>query len=150
MPEVQHAISAATLEALTDTHRDIFTRAVRNVLSTNTAEETYAQVLDGLPLSKVERDRWSHYTICASHPLHNNHKTLCPGVLERLRQLHDQIDVGQVLKFDSKVFAEMLLLSQIIILTSSSSLSMISAPQHLAPGPLKSAWSKWSPSQYTK
>ena len=107
MLEYQHAISAATLEALTDTHREIFTRAVRNVLSTNAAEETYAQVLDGLPLSEVERDRWSCYSTCSLNPLHDNHKTLCPGVLERLRQLRDQVDVGQVLKFDSKVFVEM-------------------------------------------
>ena len=43
-------VSAASLE---EQHRDIFVRAVSNVLSTEIAELTYAQIIDGLPLSSV-------------------------------------------------------------------------------------------------
>lgn len=37
-------------------HRDIFTRALANVLSTPAAETTFAQILDGAPLSACVED----------------------------------------------------------------------------------------------
>ncbi|OBT73985.1 hypothetical protein VF21_05993 [Pseudogymnoascus sp. 05NY08] len=45
-----------TIKDLNPRHRDIFTRAVKNVLSSEIAQITYAQIIDGLPLSSVEKD----------------------------------------------------------------------------------------------
>jgi hypothetical protein len=45
-----------SIESLDGQHRDIFTRAVTNVLSTDIAVLTYAQIIDGLPLTDVAQD----------------------------------------------------------------------------------------------
>ena len=42
--------------AITGQHRDILLRAIFNVFFTEIAESAYAQIVDGLPLSGVERD----------------------------------------------------------------------------------------------
>ncbi|KAI5865862.1 hypothetical protein GGS23DRAFT_357446 [Durotheca rogersii] len=87
-------------------HRDILTRAIRNVLSTDIAEITLAQIVDGLPLSEVERDAYtgSGY-LCGDHPLHKTHKQLCPGALEKARQLYADFDVDS-LQISSKLLHE--------------------------------------------
>ena len=40
-------------------HRDTLDRAIRNVLPTDISEITLAQIVDGLPLSEVERDTYT-------------------------------------------------------------------------------------------
>lgn len=94
-------VSFASLEE--DPHRDVFSRAIRNVLSTYISEITLAQIFDGLPLSKVERDTYtsSGYLI-GSHPLHQEHQQLCPGVLEKARQFYADFDISS-LRISSKV-----------------------------------------------
>jgi hypothetical protein len=93
-------MSIATLE---DGHRDAFIRALTNVLSSQIAEITYGQIVDGLPLSSVARDVYSD-NVCSGHPLLNEHKELCPGVVEHLRRLGTNFDAG-ALKIQSQVGA---------------------------------------------
>ncbi|XEV03768.1 hypothetical protein FSHL1_009055 [Fusarium sambucinum] len=38
-----------TINVLDESHRNVFCRALSNLLSIDTAEQTYAQILDGLP-----------------------------------------------------------------------------------------------------
>jgi hypothetical protein len=77
-----------SIDILTGQHRDIFTRAVENVLSTEIAQITYAQIADGLPLSSVEKDTYAFGALTYDHPLHMNHIDLCPAALEKTRQLY--------------------------------------------------------------
>lgn len=90
-----------SIESLKDLQREIFTRAVANVLSSPIAEVTYAQIIDGLPLSNVALDTYEG-TLCPGHPLLNKHTELCPGVLERVRKLRTDFDAS-VLRVDSRV-----------------------------------------------
>ncbi len=88
-------LSVASLED--GPHRDIFTRALKNVLSTEISEITLAQIVDGLPLSAVERDTYSGSGYLAGdHPLHDKHTELCPGVSEKTRQLCADFDVDSI------------------------------------------------------
>ena len=89
-----------TIEDLDIEHRGTLDRAIKNLLSTDLALTTYAQVLDGLPLSDVAWDRTSH-KLHPQHPI-NSHDELCPGVLESARSLRDDFDVCS-LHFDNKV-----------------------------------------------
>ena len=91
----------ATLE---DGHRDAFIRALTNVLSSQIAEITYGQIVDGLPLSSVARDVYSD-NVCPGHPLLDEHKELCPGVVEHLRRLGTEFDAAGTLKIKSEVGA---------------------------------------------
>lgn len=75
-------------------HRDIFARAVSNVLSTDIAKITYAQIIDGLPLASVAQD--TGYELPNGHPLHNGHKDLCPGVLEKTEEFRARFDPGSL------------------------------------------------------
>ncbi|KPM43020.1 hypothetical protein AK830_g3543 [Neonectria ditissima] len=82
-------------------HREIFTRAVSNVLSSPIAEVTFAQIVDGLPLSDVALDTYAG-TVCPGHPLLDERVELSPGVLEKARQLRSTFD-ATTLRFDSKL-----------------------------------------------
>lgn len=81
----------------TGPHYDIFVRAIKHVLSTEISEITLAQIVDGLPLSAVERDTYtSSGYLCGDHPLHEKHQQLCPGVLEKARQLYAEFDINSL------------------------------------------------------
>ncbi|KAJ3546444.1 hypothetical protein NM208_g1995 [Fusarium decemcellulare] len=80
-------------------HRDVFRRAVSNVLSSPIAEITYAQIIDGLPLSDVTLDTHEG-TPCPGHPLLDERIEVSPGILEKARQLRSSFD-ATVMKFDS-------------------------------------------------
>ncbi|KAK4040826.1 hypothetical protein C8A01DRAFT_45936 [Parachaetomium inaequale] len=58
------------IQKLKAPHREILIRAIANVLSTPIAKQTYAQIVDGLPLSDVARDSVSGseeaQTLCSS------------------------------------------------------------------------------------
>ncbi|KAK7430951.1 hypothetical protein QQZ08_002480 [Neonectria magnoliae] len=82
-------------------HRNIFTRAVSNILSSPIAEETYAQIIDGLPLSDVALDTYEG-TVCSGHPLLDERIELSDGVLDKARQLRS-IFGATALRFDSKL-----------------------------------------------
>lgn len=85
---------------LTSDHLDALSTAVESVLSTEIAEITYAQILDGLPMIDVFRDRYSS-GLDIRHPLYQ-HTALCPGVFERMRKYRAGFDT-QSLKYDDKV-----------------------------------------------
>ena len=77
-------------------------RAIANVLSTPIAKETYAQIVDGLPLSHVV---WGFSGCpCTDHPLLNEHIELCPGVAEEAQKLCSEFDATTLL-MPSKVRA---------------------------------------------
>ncbi|KAH9991313.1 hypothetical protein F4779DRAFT_249005 [Xylariaceae sp. FL0662B] len=97
-------ISLARLEE--GPHRNILDRAIRNVLSTDISEITLAQIVDGLPLSEIERDTYTgHGYLTADHPLHQKHKQLCPGVLEKTRQLYSDFNIDS-LQISTKLLHE--------------------------------------------
>lgn len=90
-----------TVDHLGQQHRDIFTRALLNILSTPAAETTFAQILDGAPLSQSVRDvpGWIYPL---DHPIRTQHVELCPSILDRTRKIRSNFDPKE-LKFDSRV-----------------------------------------------
>lgn len=72
-------------------HRDIITRAISNVLSTEIAAVTYAQIVDGLPLASVIHTT-SGSMLPKEHPVRNAHKELCLGVLEMAKDFRARFD----------------------------------------------------------
>ncbi|KAK0628512.1 hypothetical protein B0T17DRAFT_461152, partial [Bombardia bombarda] len=63
-------------------HRDVLARAITRVLSTDVAEISYAQIVDGLPLADVAYDS-STRAPAEGHPIKDVHKELCPGMLDK-------------------------------------------------------------------
>lgn len=72
--------AAQVCHVLDGLHQIAFERAIRNVLDTEIAETTLAQIIDGLPLKSV-----AHATAGLSwESALNNHEDLCPGSLGTL------------------------------------------------------------------
>lgn len=92
-------------------HRDIFTRALSNVLSTPAAELAFAEIIDGAPLSQTANEVRNRI-LPRDHPVRSQHPELCPGVLEKTRDIRTTLDI-RVLPFDFQVC--MILLPQIHI-----------------------------------
>lgn len=82
------------VDVLDDCHRDALSLAVRNVLQTELALVTYAQILDGLPTCPPV---WDHFTN-KYHYLHpvNDHKNLCPGSLERAEEFRANFEISRL------------------------------------------------------
>ncbi len=89
----QHVQPIATLQ---NAHREILIRAIANVLSTPIAKQTYAQIVDGLPLADVAWDRYGG-CLCYEHPLLREHKELCPDVADETERLCSALDVEALL-----------------------------------------------------
>lgn len=89
-----------SIEDIDPEHRSAFSKAVQRVLSTALALETYAQVIDGVPLCDVAWDRYRH-RLHETHPI-NYHEELCPGALEAAKSMRDELDLGS-LSFEAKV-----------------------------------------------
>lgn len=83
------------IASLSNRRCGILRRAVANVLSTELAKQTYAQIVDGYPLPEVARDGYLGST-CFGHPLYTDHKELCPGVLTEAQALCSGLDVGSI------------------------------------------------------
>lgn len=91
-----------TIDDLGQQHRDVFTRAFFNVLSTPAAETTFAQILDGAPLSQsVQNVPGWIYPL--DHPIRTQHLELCPEVVDRIRHDRDTFDLME-LKFEPRVW----------------------------------------------
>jgi hypothetical protein len=88
------------IEALDGPHREFLESALSRVLSTEIAEVTYAQIIDGLPLAEVANDRGTKPPI--GHPIHDVHKELCPGVLDRVREFRNNLS-PDIIQYDSRV-----------------------------------------------
>ena len=75
-------------------HLGVFGRAIYNILSTSISETTFAQIVDGMPLADV-----AFSTVGHRHTIHDpifQHRTLCPGVLEKTRSLRAQFDADLI------------------------------------------------------
>ena len=77
-------------------HRELLIRAVANVTSSPVAKQTYAQIIDGLPLSEVADDGFDGCS-CPGHPLDPDHTQLCPGVAEEAEALCSRFDANALL-----------------------------------------------------
>jgi hypothetical protein len=71
-----------------DWHRCTLLRAIQNVLSTELAVFTYAQIIDGLPTADVAWER-RYPGIFGDHIIDDMHEDLCPGAMERARGYYD-------------------------------------------------------------
>ena len=82
-------------------HQLIALTAISNVLSTEIAHITFAQIVDGLPLADTLWESDGIYVQDSKHPIYE-HKELRPGVLDRLTALCSQFDHVD-LTIDAKV-----------------------------------------------
>lgn len=72
-------------EMLDTKRRDMLARAINNVLATEDALFTYAQIIDGLPTADVGFDSRSP-GLYGDHPL-DEHEELCPGAMDKAREV---------------------------------------------------------------
>ncbi|KAG8161472.1 hypothetical protein KVR01_008459 [Diaporthe batatas] len=96
VPPPERLETTTAAQALDEDHLAAYSRAMKNVLSTELAETTFAQLVDGLPLYSVVSNL-VHYELEKTEPAYN-HRTLCPGVLEKTRAFHsafepDKLDI---------------------------------------------------------
>jgi hypothetical protein len=88
------------IDALDGAHQESLTRAIFRVLSTDIVQITFAQIIDGLPLSSVARDCSSGGPL-QEHPVRDNNE-LCPGVLDKTQEFYRGFR-PEILQFDSRV-----------------------------------------------
>lgn len=99
-PLRQRISPPSPLDVLDETHRRALNRAVGNVLRTEVAELTYAQILDGLPTVKSVTDS---YPYLKDHPVYTiNHVDICPGFVELARD-HRSVFTMHNMDFNTKV-----------------------------------------------
>jgi hypothetical protein len=97
------AVMAGLDSVLDQPHRDFLDSALGNVLGTERALETYAQIVDGLPLASVVVDRYGdRHEKYPNHPI-ARHTSLCPGATETARAFLAQFTVSGTLSFDDEV-----------------------------------------------
>jgi hypothetical protein len=83
----------APVSGLPQQHRDVFERPLWNVLSTETAQITYAQIIDGFPIVSFARDKRGE-NLDPDHPIfQERHDTLCLWAWKRMKQFHSSFDV---------------------------------------------------------
>ncbi|KAI1362412.1 hypothetical protein F5Y08DRAFT_312047 [Xylaria arbuscula] len=95
LPPVPPAVRATLAETLPPDgldaeHLDILTLAMSNILRTEVAEFTYAQIVDGSPTSL--EFQLSHRWPPKDHPV-REHKTLCPGAREKTCKLRSEFQI---------------------------------------------------------
>lgn len=83
-------------------HNQIFAHALGKVLNTDLALLTFAQIIDGLPITDVALDRVDEcYWPEDGHPV-EDHEELCPGALDKARELRKTWG-SSMLRFSPKV-----------------------------------------------
>jgi hypothetical protein len=92
--------SKLSVQVLDTEHHRILVHAIRHVLSTELAELTMAQLVDGLPLASSGWDARGSL-ILAGHPL-TKHEALCDGVMSQTKAFWAAFN-SEVLQFDSPV-----------------------------------------------
>ncbi|AEO71881.1 uncharacterized protein THITE_2124758 [Thermothielavioides terrestris NRRL 8126] len=91
MPEDLRNPSVRTLDS---EHAAAFKQALARLLSTDVAEITYAEILDGLPTVASFCD---FHFIQETHPVFElRHDVLCPGVIDRTREFRAHFDPLQL------------------------------------------------------
>ncbi|KAF5002015.1 hypothetical protein FDECE_10757 [Fusarium decemcellulare] len=79
-----------SIDALGEYHKEVFLRALSNLLSTDLAEHTYAEILDGLPTKDSLRES---YLYLEGHPVYElNHSEICEGSLEKAREFRASLN----------------------------------------------------------
>ena len=63
---------------------------------------TFAQIVDGLPLSAVEGDHYYGSIALDMHPLHKVHTSLCEGAMDKATEFFQGRDFGH-LEFETEV-----------------------------------------------
>jgi hypothetical protein len=99
----------ATIEILDGPHQQAVRLAVSNILKTEIAETTYAQIVDGLPLVDVVSDVYGGDWLFDDHPI-CAHTELSAGILETTRKFRTSFDLG-TLSFDSTVLTHSFLIT---------------------------------------
>lgn len=79
-------------QVLDNAHQQALNRAVKNIISSPVAEETFAQIVDGLPLRHVALGNRRHQVL-RGDPI-DNHPELCSGALEKAREFQARFDAG--------------------------------------------------------
>ncbi|KAF4951552.1 hypothetical protein FSARC_12883 [Fusarium sarcochroum] len=92
-----------SLDLLDDDRRHTLNQAVRNVLNTEVAEHTYAQILDGLPTEKSLTDSFPYFKDRPVYAI--NHVEICPGYIERAREFRKEFNLSQ-LQFEPKTLTK--------------------------------------------
>ncbi|RSL93329.1 hypothetical protein CEP52_013302 [Fusarium oligoseptatum] len=83
------------IDNLPESHRNTFRGALRNILSTDIAEHTYAQILDGLPTVESQNES---YPILDGHPVYElDHRELCEGSLDKAHEFRTRFDPSDLL-----------------------------------------------------
>lgn len=101
MPALNKVARKASVDYLGSHHRDTFSRALSRVLCTPAAELAFAEIIDGAPLSQTANEV-RNWILPVDHPVRSQHLELCPGVLDKTRDIRTTFDM-QVLKFDFQV-----------------------------------------------
>lgn len=91
----------STIDSLSKAHREVVIKAISNVLSTEIAELTYAQIVDGLPLGDTVDDVYGNNIMFYDHPVFM-HKKLKDGVLDTVRSFGTNFN-PQILEFDTSL-----------------------------------------------
>lgn len=91
------ATETVTAEHLDVEHLMSFRNAITNIRHTEIAEQTFAQIVDGLP-TKSSFSELHSTSKDLGHPA-STHVSLCEGVIERTRQFRTTFDILS-LKFE--------------------------------------------------
>ncbi|KAL1868299.1 hypothetical protein Daus18300_006023 [Diaporthe australafricana] len=86
-PSADVRFRKASISNLDEPYRDAVATAISRVLSTEIAETTYAQIVDGLPLPEVLQDVYGDL-ICPDHPIHQ-HTQLKDGTPDTISRFRD-------------------------------------------------------------
>lgn len=90
----------SNVSVLDAAHAGAFQQVLTRILSSHVAEFTFSEILDGLPTEKSYLD--FHLRI-AGHPVFElKHTSICPGVVQRIREFRDAFD-PLTLSFSSSV-----------------------------------------------
>lgn len=91
---VNHPELFESRSVVDERHNQILERAVQNILSTDIAELAYAQIIDGLPLRSAYHKAFPRIE---DHPVNVlAHKELCPGSLERAREVRKEFALSHL------------------------------------------------------
>lgn len=93
------------LSDLDEAHFEPLARGITNVFSTKIAQDTFAELVDGVPLRKSHQEAHGRPLIDAlTHPA-RQHTALCPGTLERMEEFKAKF-VIQDLELDAKTLLD--------------------------------------------
>jgi hypothetical protein len=91
----------SSIGILDDQCHELVARALRNTLSTEIAQSTLAQIVDGLPLLSVLEDTHRGLELKSDHPF-LTHESLCPGAFEKIKEILSTFKIEN-LEFDTSV-----------------------------------------------